>query len=42
MIIFRSGRFLHRLTPVIGRRARWNACSFMAPSVDETRVYCWG
>jgi hypothetical protein len=42
MIVFRSGRFLHRLTPVIGRRARWNACSFMAASQDQTRVYCWG
>ena len=42
MIIFRSGRFLHRLTPVIGRRARWNACTFMAASLDQSRVYCWG
>lgn len=42
MIIFRSGRFLHRLTPVIGPRARWNACSFMAASRDGERVYCWG
>ena len=42
MIVFRSGKFLHRLTPVEGARPRWNACSFMAASRDRARVFCWG
>jgi Carrier-protein-independent halogenase WelO5 len=42
MIVFRSGSFLHRLTPVIGGKTRWTACSFMANSKDADRVYCWG
>ena len=42
MIIFNSGHYLHRVTPVIGRRTRWTACSFMAESKDSRHVYCWG
>jgi hypothetical protein len=42
MIVFRSGNFLHRLTPVIGAKTRWTACSFMANAKTADRVYCWG
>jgi 2OG-Fe(II) oxygenase superfamily len=42
MIIFNSGHYLHRLTPVVGERIRWTACSFMAESSTPGRVYCWG
>jgi hypothetical protein len=41
MIIFNSGRYLHRVTPVGGTTTRWTACSFMAESrTGET--LCWG
>ena len=30
MIIFNSGHYLHRVTPVVGPVVRWTACSFMA------------
>lgn len=42
MIVFNSGHYLHRVTPVAGRRTRWTACSFMAESKDSRHVYCWG
>jgi hypothetical protein len=42
MIIFNSGHYLHRVTPVIGPTVRWTACSFMAESKAGDRVYCWG
>jgi hypothetical protein len=42
MIVFSSGRYLHRVTPVVGSRTRWTACSFMAEAKDPGRVYCWG
>lgn len=42
MIIFNSGHYLHRLTPVVGARTRWTVCSFMAESKTANRVYCWG
>jgi hypothetical protein len=42
MIIFTSGHYLHRVTPVVGAKVRWTACSFMAESRDPGRVYCWG
>ena len=42
MIIFNSGRYLHRVTPVIGAKTRWTACSFMAESRTPGQVYCWG
>jgi len=42
MIILDSGRYLHRLTPVIGARKRWTACSFMALSRARDAMYCWG
>jgi 2OG-Fe(II) oxygenase superfamily len=42
MIIFTSGHYLHRVTPVVGTKIRWTACSFMAESRDPGRVYCWG
>ena len=41
MMIFNSGRYLHHVTPVIGPRSRWTACSFMAQSRDGD-VICWG
>jgi hypothetical protein len=41
MIIFNSGRYLHRVTPVIGGTTRWTACSFMAASRTGD-VLCWG
>ncbi len=42
MIIFNSGRYLHRVNPVIGPTTRWTACSFMAESRTGEQVYCWG
>ncbi len=42
MILFNSGRYLHRVTPVEGATTRWTACSFMAESRNADRVYCWG
>jgi hypothetical protein len=42
MIIFNSGRYLHRVTPVVGKATRWTACSFMAESRTGEKVYCWG
>jgi 2OG-Fe(II) oxygenase superfamily len=42
MIVFNSGHHLHRVTPVVGARTRWTACSFMAESKIGDRVYCWG
>jgi hypothetical protein len=42
MILFNSGRYLHRVNPVIGAATRWTACSFMAESRNGDRVYCWG
>jgi hypothetical protein len=42
MIIFNSGRYLHRVTPVAGNRTRWTACSFMAESRTGEEVLCWG
>lgn len=42
MIVLDSGRFLHRVTPVIGTRTRWTACSFMARSRVGDATYCWG
>jgi hypothetical protein len=41
MIIINSGRYLHRVTPVIGTATRWTACSFMAESRTGD-VLCWG
>jgi hypothetical protein len=42
MIIVHSGRYLHRVTPVVGKTVRWTACSFMAEAKAGDRVYCWG
>jgi hypothetical protein len=42
MIVFNSGRYLHRVTPVIGGTTRWTACSFMAETRAGDQVYCWG
>jgi hypothetical protein len=41
MIIVNSGRYLHRVTPVVGTVTRWTACSFMADS-RAGDVLCWG
>ncbi len=41
MIVFNSGRLLHRVTPVVGGTTRWTACSFMADGRDGD-VLCWG
>jgi hypothetical protein len=42
LILLDSGRYLHRLTPVLGPRKRWTACSFMALSRNHDATYCWG
>jgi hypothetical protein len=42
MILFNSGRYLHRVTPVQGQRIRWTACSFIAESRAGEQAYCWG
>lgn len=42
MLVFNSGRYLHRVTPVVGATTRWTACSFMAESRTGEHVYCWG
>lgn len=42
IVILRSGRFLHQVTPVEGARLRWTACSFMARSRIDDAVHCWG
>ncbi|MDA1230516.1 MAG: 2OG-Fe(II) oxygenase family protein [Planctomycetota bacterium] len=42
MIIVDSGRYLHRVTPVIGKTTRWVACSFMAHARERNAAYCWG
>jgi hypothetical protein len=42
MIIVDSGRYLHRVTPVVGNDLRWTACSFIARSRDGRANYCWG
>lgn len=42
VIVVDSGRYLHRVTPVVGQRTRWVACSFMARALDRNSVYCWG
>jgi len=42
LIVFSSGHHLHRVTPVIGAKTRWTACSFMAEARAGAGVYCWG
>lgn len=42
LIVLDSGRYLHRLTPVVGAHTRWSACSFMARSLDGDATWCWG
>lgn len=42
LIVVDSGRYLHRVTPVIGTTTRWTACSFMAHARERQAVYCWG
>ena len=42
MIIVDSGRYLHRVTPTVGNKTRWVACSFMAHARERNAVYCWG
>ena len=42
LIVVDSGRYLHRVTPVIGSNTRWTACSFMAHARERQAVYCWG
>lgn len=42
MIVFNSGRYLHRVTPVCGDAIRWTACSFMAESQAGDETFCWG
>ncbi|GEO98830.1 2OG-Fe(II) oxygenase [Methylobacterium haplocladii] len=42
IVLLRSGRMLHRVTPVVGGTKRWTACSFMAASRAGDGVYCWG
>jgi hypothetical protein len=42
MIVLDGGRYLHRLTPVEGKRLRWTISSFMALSRSGDAMYCWG
>ena len=42
MIVVDSGRHLHRVSPVIGNKKRWTACSFMSLSRAGDVSYCWG
>lgn len=42
MLVFDSGRYLHRLAPLQGGSRRWTACSFMARAKDRSANYCWG
>ena len=42
LVLFNSGRFLHRVVPVGGTRTRWTVCSFMAEARDGQSVHCWG
>jgi hypothetical protein len=42
MVVFNSGRYLHRVNPVLGDATRWTACSFMSESRSGAQVYCWG
>ncbi len=42
MIVLDSGRWLHRVTPVLGARTRWTACGFMACARDGLARLCWG
>ncbi|HEX9698458.1 MAG TPA: 2OG-Fe(II) oxygenase [Acidobacteriota bacterium] len=42
VIVIDSGRYLHRVTPVVGSQARWTLCSFMARGKDHESMYCWG
>ncbi|MAZ86685.1 MAG: proline hydroxylase [Cellvibrionaceae bacterium] len=42
MLIFDSGQYLHRLTPLEGQSRRWTACSFMAKAKQSNEIYCWG
>ena len=42
MIVLDSGRYLHTVSPVQGKRRRWTACSFMALSRQGDAMYCWG
>ena len=42
LILIDSGRYLHQVTPVVGRKKRWTVCSFMALSRGRDVMYCWG
>jgi len=42
LVVVDSGRYLHQVTPVVGTKNRWVACSFMARSLERNAVYCWG
>lgn len=42
LVLFNSGRYLHRVVPVGGARTRWTVCSFMAEARDGQSVHCWG
>jgi Carrier-protein-independent halogenase WelO5 len=42
LLIFDSGRYLHRLEPVLGKTVRWTVCSFMALGNDKKSMNVWG
>ncbi len=42
VVIVDSGRYVHEVTPVVGKQSRWVACSFMSRALDRDAVYCWG
>lgn len=41
VLIFDAGRHYHRVTPVIGARARWTLGGFAALSADRRALYLW-
>lgn len=42
VLLFDSGRYLHRVTLVQGKTMRWTACSFMARTHSGNETCCWG
>jgi len=42
LILLDSGRYLHRVTRVVGGRTRWTACCFFALARGRAANYSWG
>lgn len=41
LLVFDSGRYFHRVTPVVGPRFRWTMGGFLARSHDDRTVHYW-